>query len=274
MNYNSLPVKKIYVDSRYSTNDSDSDSDFKIQLSNNIYLPDDCVMRIENVCIPHSWYTIEKGLNDKMYIKVVQGSTTTYNIITIPSTNYTGASLQTAVQAGLNYFYPGVFTVSYDTLKNAMMISIASGNFKILTDDELTTGLNGTWTGFAYNTASPTSCNDIITNRTNNFCSPINPFISGCLNLQGFRSVYISSSSLTNFNVLGSRGEQNIIKKVVTSSDFGYLIVDNLTSDHDYLNVSRMTLNTVDFQIRDVRGNIVPLHDSPVSFCIVFSQNN
>ena len=132
MNYNCLPVKKIYVDSRYSTNDSNSDSDFKIQLGRNVYLPDNCVMRIEHVCIPHSWYTIEQDINDKMYIQVTQGNTITCNIITIPSTNYTGASLQAAVQTALNYFYNGLFLVSYDGLKNTIQIRITNGNsFKI-----------------------------------------------------------------------------------------------------------------------------------------------
>ena len=91
------------------------------------------------------------------------------------------------------------------------------------------------------------------------------------LNLQGFRAVYISSSNLSNFNTLGPRGENDIIKKVLTNSDFGYLVIDQVVSDHDYLDCSRMTLNTIDFQIRDVKGNLVPFHDSPVAFIIVFS---
>ena len=268
---NTLPIKKIYVDSRYTTSHSNSDSDFKIQLGRNIHLPDDCIMHIESCVIPHSWYTIEQEINDKMYLQVVQGTTVTYTIITIPSTNYFGSSLQTVLQSALNYAYPNLFTVSYDSLKNNITINISTGNFKILTDAELSTYLNNTWGGLNYDRNSPTSCNDIITNRITNFNNPISPFISGCLNLQGFRSIYISSSNLTNFNTLGARGENSIIKKVITSSDFGYLIVSELESDHDYLDCSRMSLNTIDFQLTDVKGNIIPLHSSPVSFTIVFS---
>lgn len=266
-----LPVKKIFIDSRYRTADSNSDSDFKIQLGRNIYLPDDSIMHIENCVIPHSWYTIEQGVNDRMYFQVVQGSTTTYTIITIPSTNYFGSTLQTVLQSSLNYSYPSLFTVTYDSLKNNMTISIARGNFKVLTDTELSTYLNNAWQGLSYDNTSPASCNDIITNRTVNYNNSISPFISGCLNLQGFRSVYLSSSNLSNFNTLGARGENSIIKKIITASDFGYLIVSELESDHDYLDCSRMTLNTIDFRLTDVKGNLVPLHDSPVSFTIVFS---
>ena len=161
-----LPIKKIYVDSRYSTIDSVSDSDFKIQLGRNIFLPDDCIMHIENVVISHSWYTIEKGINQRMYLKVVQGISATYTIITIPATNYIGSSLQTVLQSALNTAYPGLFTVTYSTLQNNIMISITNGNtFHVLTDYELSTYLNNTWAGESYDASNPASCNDIITNR-------------------------------------------------------------------------------------------------------------
>ena len=91
------------------------------------------------------------------------------------------------------------------------------------------------------------------------------------INLQGFRAVYLSSSNLSNFNTLGPRGENDIIKKVMTTSDFGYLIIDQVVSDHDWLDCSRMTLNTIDFQIKDVKGNYINFRDSPLSFTKVFS---
>jgi hypothetical protein len=269
---NTLPVKKIFVDSRYRTADSASDSDFRIQLGRNIYLPDDCIMHIESCVIPHTWYTIEKGINDGMYLKVVQGTNITYTIITIPSTNYTGNSLITALQTAFNSAYPGLFTVSYDAIKNTITINITNGNyFKVLTDNELSTYLNNTWAGLNYDLNFPASCNDIITNREINYNNSIAPFVSGGLNLQGFRSIYISSSNLSNFNTLGARGENDIIKKVITTSDFGYLIVSELETDHDYLDCSRMSLNTIDFRLSDVKGHIIPLHSNPVSFTIVFS---
>ena len=62
-----LEVKKIYVDSRHRTPDSASDSDFRIELGRNIFLPEKCVYHLENCVIPHSWYNIEEGINDTMY---------------------------------------------------------------------------------------------------------------------------------------------------------------------------------------------------------------
>ena len=252
-----LEVKKIYVDSRHRTADSVSDSDFRIQLGRNIFLPEKCVYHLENCVIPHSWYNIEAGLNDTMYYIVNGGEN--YNTAIIPSTNYTGQALASALTSVLT----NGLTASYDLNTNKIIINSSSVNsFQILTDDDLL---------HKFNVQTSNSCNDIITNRTTKINSSSSPWVSGMLNLQGFRSLYISSSTLSNYDVLGPQGENSIIKKVITNADFGYLIVDQVVSDHDYLGCARMTLNTIDFQIRDVRGNFVPLHDSPVSFTIVFT---
>ena len=66
--------------------------------------------------------------------------------------------------------------------------------------------------------------------------------------------------------------ESNIIKKIPITSDFGYLIVDSFTSTHDWLDCSGLTINNIEFILRDVKGNTIPLHGSHVSFSIVFSK--
>ena len=257
-----LEVKKIYVDSRFCTPDSNNDSDFKIQLSRNIYLPEKCVMHVENITMPHAWYSIETGINNLIYVKL--GATCL--IATIPSTNYIGSTFATAVATALG----NGFTSSYEVNTNRLTIS-NSQSFKILTDAELATGLNGAWTGPVYNWSSPSSFNDVIANRTSNSGYS---FISGMLSLNGFRAVYLSSSTLSNYNTVGARGENSIIKKVPVNADFGYQIIDQMVSDHDYLSVERMTLSTIDFQVKDVKGNLVPFRGSPISFTIKFSQQD
>ena len=252
-----LEVKKIYVDSRYRTVDSASDSDFRIELGRNIFLPERCVYHLENCVIPHSWYNIEAGVNDSMYYTI--NGVNNFIKTTIPSMNYTGAALASALTGALS----NSLTASYDLNTNKIIISSVSlSSFQIFTDYDLL---------HKFNISDPKSCNDIITNRKTKINSSSSPWVSGMLNLQGFRSLYISSSTLSNYDTLGPRGENSIIKKVITNADFGYLIVDQSVSGHDYLGCSRMTLNSIDFQIRDVKGDLVPLHDSPVSFTIVFT---
>ena len=59
---NSLPVKKIYVDTRFKTDTSESNSNFKFQLTRSFHLPKNTVFYIENFVCAHAWYTIEKVL--------------------------------------------------------------------------------------------------------------------------------------------------------------------------------------------------------------------
>ena len=87
-----------------------------------------------------------------------------------------------------------------------------------------------------------------------------------------FRNLYLTSPNLSSFTTMGARGEANIIKKIPVSSDFGYLIIDSYTSNHDWLDCSNLTLNNLEFVLKDVKGNVIPLHGSHVSFSIVFSK--
>ena len=52
-------IKKVYVDSRYKTNDSVSNSDLEFELKEALYLPDNTVCYIDDISIPHTWFTIE-----------------------------------------------------------------------------------------------------------------------------------------------------------------------------------------------------------------------
>ena len=64
-----LPTRKIYIDSRYKTADSISNTDFKIQLSENITFPDNSGFYITDICIPTIFKTVEGGITDRLYIR-------------------------------------------------------------------------------------------------------------------------------------------------------------------------------------------------------------
>ena len=50
------------------------------------------------------------------------------------------------------------------------------------------------------------------------------------------------------------------------------MIIDQVTSSSDWLDVSIMTLKTVQFQTKHVKGQIIPLHNANVSLSIVFDK--
>ena len=65
-----LPVKNIYIDSKFKTPDSKSTSDFKFELKETIILPHNSIAYKDKITIPHSWQSIEQDVNDKLYIQV------------------------------------------------------------------------------------------------------------------------------------------------------------------------------------------------------------
>ena len=63
-----LPIKTNSVDTRFKTSDSISNSNFKIDLQTTVYWSDNTVYFVDDICVPHSWYTIEENVNDKLYL--------------------------------------------------------------------------------------------------------------------------------------------------------------------------------------------------------------
>ena len=82
--------------------------------------------------------------------------------------------------------------------------------------------------------------------------------------------IYIHSSSLGNYNSIGVRGENTIIKKVPVSSSFGYLILDSVVAPHDKTDVSRQLIKTMKCSFRNVHGDIIDLHGAHCSFSLIF----
>ena len=64
-----LPIKKIYVDSKYKTKDSISNANFKIVLPQTIFMPENIAFYIDEIAIPHSWYTVE-DFKSKLYLSI------------------------------------------------------------------------------------------------------------------------------------------------------------------------------------------------------------
>ena len=268
-----LPIKQVYIDSRFKTKDSKSNSNFKFELKQTIQLPDNCVAYIDDIIIPHTWRTVEE-FNNKIYMREYDttiGLLTDDRILTIPSQNYTGELLATAILAQINANYSSSnYTCEYKPRKGTIVIQVTDANksFLILSDDEIADQLEGSWAGPSYNLNNPKSMNEVLRNSLGN---PANTFESGFLDLKNIHNIYISSPNLGSFSTLGPRGECNIIKKVPVSSDYGYSIFDNVVASHDYIDVSKQLLSVIEFKLSSARGDVVPLHGAHCSFSICFS---
>ena len=283
-----LPIKKLYIDTKYKNRESVSNSNFKIDLPTTLYFPDNSVFYIDDISIPHSWYTIEDGINDKLYIEIsnvdsnVGTTVDSYRIVTISAGIYNGAELAlelgTKIEASINNsIFPNLLRVSYNSKRNS--INITTGyvdiRFKILTSDDIYTKLNDTWLGTAYDINNPHSINDIIGNTLDKNSPFYTSLISykGALNLQPIRNIYIHSS-LGNYNTLGPRGETSIVKKVPVSSNSGDYIFDQVLTGNDFGDCSKQTIRSINFELKDVHGNNINLHGNHLSFSVIFSRMN
>ena len=97
MGSNDLPMKKIYIDSKFKRHDSVSTSNLKIELPYTLKLPDNTIFCVDDVCIPHTWYTIEAGVNDKLYVRTTLSGANTDYILTLTAQHYNGGTLKTEI---------------------------------------------------------------------------------------------------------------------------------------------------------------------------------
>ena len=267
-----LPIKKVYIDSRFRTADSASNSDFKFELSQSIQLPANCVCYVDDIQIPHSWYSIE-DFNNKMYFRHLVSAVQTDKILSITIQNHTGTTLATSIKSQLDVAYgSGVYDVTYNDRKGTLTVSTGQANttFMIITDKDLASNVWATWNGPAYNNANPQSMNGVLRNEGDSL-SDAASYESGFLDLLNIHNLYIYSPNIGSFSTLGPRGECNIIKKVPVSSSYGYAIFDNVVAPHDSIDVSRQLLKTLEFRLSSASGDLVPLHGSNWSCSLIFS---
>jgi hypothetical protein len=267
-----LPIKKVYIDSRFRTKDSISHSNFKFELPQVINLPDNVVMYIDNIIIPNSWITINQE-NNRLYFSYVQTNPVAIvnDIIEITSNNYTGQSLRDEIQDKFNTRL-GVnkVIITYNPEVLLYKLTVEDGyTLKLLTDDEVMQIINNEISWLGPEIKEVKSCNDIITNTIPNKAKEI---FTGMIDLRRYSNLFITSSNLSAFSTLGPQGESNILKKVPVNCDYGSIIFDNIQSSHDWVNVSRMLLKTLEFRITDGRGNDIDLRGKHVSFSMVFME--
>ena len=261
-----LPIKKIYIDTRFKSSDSRSDSDFKIDLPTTLLMPEDTGFYIDDVCIPHTWYTVETGRNDKLHFSFNAGNT----IVSMPEGNYNITSLGTAIATAMNLALSPTsrpmtnFTSVSDPLKNSFKITLANvvNRFEIFTDAQLK-AMNSTAFGSSINKL----IKNFVSKGENN-----SPFLSGYIDMIPNRNVYLCCSGLGNFNSMTLNGNRNVVKKIPVNANSGDMIFDQTVTGMDYLDCSSQTLSRISFQLTDAYGNVINLHENHFSFSIVFSR--
>ena len=122
-------MQKIYIDSRFRTASSKSESDFNVELPRSFNVPDGVVAHIDDIVIPVCWRTVDER-NNKCYVAFAGGNSGVREAnFTIASGNYDGNGSAAALTAGLTaaivgYIVVPSFVCAYDQGDNQLTISI------------------------------------------------------------------------------------------------------------------------------------------------------
>ena len=213
---------------------------FKFELKETLYLPDNTVCYIDDICIPHTWYTAE-DFNNTLYIVVkrwIQYGTTNaaprYHGYALKKTNgnYTGLSITTEIQEIIQTSIPDLeFTCSYNIATGKLTIKAGTDQlFKVLSNEQvlcIEPAFSEPWMGWKDNSDNVISVdfnnlqpiNEVLRNT---HLSPWDPFVdplikefaSEFLDLINVHNMYIHCPNIGHYNSVGVRGENSIIKKV------------------------------------------------------------
>ena len=121
-----------------------------------------------------------------------------------------------------------------------------------------------------YDASNPADINSKVLKMTDTSSTQANSITTGFIDLQPIKNTHIYCSNWYTFSTVAPDGGSGAIKKVPVSQDTGYYIFDNVMNNNDYVDVSKLSIRVLHFQLKDKLGNVIPLNGSTWSASIVF----
>ena len=286
----SLPVRRIHIDSREKTDNSDSHSDFHIRLSQSVSLPEDAICMVDNISIPNTFLTVQTGVNDSLYVAERLSSTSVVcRKVTLDAGYYNATTFAAELKLKLNAGTPTVMgsnpynAVHNPSFGNVLVTGSASYNFVVLSDEQIARfpaagHADPTGGTLKIDQNSHASANSILRNVSNgNKASDPNSYTfvtlykSGYVDLLPVHNCYIHSNIADNA-VMTPKGLSDCIACCPINSDAGVMSHHNVTSTADAINVSKRSFETLSFQLRNAKGQIVDLNGASWSCSLLFVQ--
>ena len=303
-----LPFRKVIIDSRNAvTGDAEN---FIISLPSTLQLPANTACYVLDVALSYGFYTVEAGQNDKLYFleRYWNGSQdiTLVTTVTLSPGAYTATSLAAEIQTQINAVsvFLASYTCSYEPGTNTVLLSLAySSSFptfasyhgftilskKLLADPAVQQRISALQPNFNFNAIHDASgllsLDATSTGTYDNSASLLhaydNPAVngsfpktlrSGHIDVRSRHVLYIHSDALAGMRTIGPNGSRSVICRVPVTTTFGGMLFKEHSSHPlDYIPVGGRTLTTLDVQVRDSFGQLVPLHGSHVSFELLFA---
>ena len=274
-----LKFKKVYIDSSYKV--SGTSSNFTIDLPETVQLEVNMLCQIHEVSIPHSWYSIQKGVNDRIFVRVKHTGTgpwTKRAMITLTEGDYSVSDLAGHLQVILNNYFndaefppqrSDMFVVSHSSLLNKIRISVNYNDieFQIIPDSDILT--HPEWFP-DININRLNSINKVLQNYNVATYDFNTSYYSGFVDLQRVKSLYLHCNEISNFNQLTVAGNSSIVKKINVTVPYLGIINDNEISTFDYIDVSGKMLRRLNFRLTDHLNQLVELNGVDISFTLTF----
>ena len=76
-----LEFDRVFIDTRFKNPFSRSNTDFFIELVDDMYIPPSCKCYVDDICIPITFLTVEENVNNKLYFRLMSSIASGLNII-------------------------------------------------------------------------------------------------------------------------------------------------------------------------------------------------
>lgn len=278
-----LTYKKIFIDTKYRTQQSNSSADFSIELNENLETPEGTRMYVTDISIPAVWKTTEINFYEYIYVMVFNADTLVKNFrVYLGNRIYFSEQLCFDMVEGMNnnttdLSADGIFVYAYSSATRTVEIKVKDGlpyTIKIPTDTELENYVDGIWDSVSapYDNRKPVSINYLLSNFVPT--SPIATWTSSYLNLVPFRYVFITSNALSDYRYSAPNSySSSIIRKVLVTEQLGGIINDNHSiHQEDYIDIGGRNLKRLDFKITNAEGTVMNLYDIDVQFALLISH--
>jgi hypothetical protein len=278
--------KVIRVDSRFRV--SGTSTDFRIQLPQAVAFPQGTVCYVSAVSLPHSWWNVEEGMSDKLYVIETKGSPTQRRcrVLTIPAGNYTSLTLPTAIATALNTgssLTGMAYAVDYVTSRGCLRIQLATAGaadatarFRLPSEDELvsTSWKSANWVGTAdaYSVYDLDTMGDLL--RLPSVSAATTIVETGLLDISPIHCLYLHSD-LPTFDTIGPKGEADIVQRVPVTTSFGYVLhyIANGASE-EFFPLGKLSFQELNFRLTNVHNKVIDLHGGQLSIELTFHDRS
>ena len=130
-----MPLRHLFIDSRFRT--SGTDNDFTVNLTENVNLPLGARCFIASVSFPNVFYTLERGVNNRLYMAIQHNGITGGYVFPMLDGNYGGEQLAVEISKWLKVIDMGCQVTYIKSQGRVQIVMSPDYNNKIISDEEL-----------------------------------------------------------------------------------------------------------------------------------------